>query len=73
MLVKLHAFARSSKSGILLFFLTLDQEAPHPTLSPRREGILLPLRFPVISRLLLEERHSSSLSWGRGPVLHAIR
>ena len=35
-LVKLHAFARSSKLGILLFFLTLDQEAPHPALSPRR-------------------------------------
>jgi len=35
-LVKLHAFARSPNSGILLFFLTLDQEAPHPALSPGR-------------------------------------
>ena len=35
-LVKLHAFARSSKPRILLFFLTLDQEAPHPALSPGR-------------------------------------
>jgi len=35
-LVKPHAFARPSKSRILLFFLTLGQEAPHPALSPRR-------------------------------------
>jgi len=48
-LVKLHAFPRSSKSGILLFFLTLDPEVPHPPLSPRRGN---PSSPPLSCRIL---------------------